>query len=72
MSIKKLWIEEGCISCNQCEDTCPEIFAVEIGGESTVAGDWRTRLTATPALEDSAKQAARDCPVEVIQIEAHE
>ncbi len=69
MSIEKLWIEDGCIACNQCEDTCPEIFFVEIGGSSTVAKDWSVRLAENPGLVQSARQAAGDCPVEVIQIE---
>ncbi len=68
-SIKKLWIEDGCISCNQCEDTCPEIFFVEIGGSSTVARNWQSQIATNPALRESAERAARDCPVEVIQVE---
>ena len=34
MAIKKVWIEEGCIVCNACETTAPEVF---IGWDMTVS-----------------------------------
>src|SRR5690606_35209080 len=27
-SIRKVWIEEGCISCSLCQDICPDVFEV--------------------------------------------
>ena len=33
MAIKRVWIEEGCISCGMSEDNCPEVFKVkDVGG----------------------------------------
>ena len=28
MAIKRVWIEEGCIACGNCESVAPEIFKV--------------------------------------------
>lgn len=69
MPVNKIWIQEGCISCNQCEDTCPEVFEVPIGDTSRVRSGWHELLRTRPELERSARLAAEGCPVEVIQIE---
>jgi ferredoxin len=65
MPIKKVWIEEGCISCNLCEDLCPEVFEVPAGETSIVK-------PCTPAqyeeLDAKIKEAAESCPVEVIKL----
>ena len=29
MSIKKVWIEDGCTSCALCEDICPNVFEMQ-------------------------------------------
>ena len=62
MAIKKVWIEEGCIACGLCEEICPEVFKVE--DEATVidGADYN-------ASEEKIKEAAEDCPVEVIKYE---
>lgn len=62
MTIKKVWIEEGCISCGLCADTCPDVFempdvAVVIEGADLEAN------------ESCIKEAAEGCPVEVIKYE---
>ena len=56
-------IADGCISCGQCEATCPEVFKVE--GKSKVL---------KPELDDigCAKDAAEGCPVNVIHITDNE
>ena len=28
MAIKRVWIEEDCITCGTCEGICPEVFTV--------------------------------------------
>lgn len=66
MTIKKIWIDEGCISCNLCEDLCPDVFAVPAGGTSTVKDGWKQRV---PSHEDQIREAAESCPVEVIKVE---
>ena len=32
MTITRVWIEEGCISCGNSEDNCPEVFKVKDEG----------------------------------------
>ena len=59
----KVTIEETCSACGLCVDTCPEVF--EMGEEIA-----QVIVDVVPAeLEDSARQAAEDCPVEAIIIE---
>ena len=60
MAITKVWIEDGCTSCGLCEDTCPEVFYIDDLAEvkeGVNAADY----------EDEIKEAAEECPVEVIQ-----
>lgn len=64
--IKKIWIEEGCISCKLCQDIAPDVFQVE-DDEDCVVRPEAAKFFA-PQSED-IDQAAEDCPVEVIQVE---
>jgi ferredoxin len=64
MSIQGVSINEDCTGCELCIDTCPEVF--EMGDEFA-----QVRAGADlDANEDSIREAADDCPVEAIQIEA--
>ena len=82
MAITKVWIEEGCIVCNACETTCPEVFNVTedsclIRAEVRSDGTQDTNLQARSPLaggtgaelEDQIIEAAEGCPVEVIKYE---
>ena len=62
MAVKKVWIEDGCISCGLCEDICPEVFKIV---------DLATVLEGVnySEYEDGIKDAAEGCPVEVIKFE---
>jgi len=60
MTIKKVWIDEGCIACGLCEEICPEVFELkELATviESVNYADY----------EEPIKEAAESCPVEVIK-----
>lgn len=60
-----VWIDrEGCISCGQCEETCPQVFALMEDGLADVKQQPDTDL------EDLAQVAADNCPVSVIHTEA--
>ena len=63
MAITKVWIEEDCTACELCVETCPDVF--EMGNEvaQVIAG---ADLTAN---EDCIREAAEDCPAEVIKFE---
>ncbi len=62
MVLAKVWIEEGCVSCGLCADTCPDVF--EMADDAAKVKDG-----ADLGNEDSIKQAANDCPVTVIKFE---
>lgn len=62
MSIKKVWIEPGCIACENCQSVCPEVFVVD--DVSHVIENVNYNL-----YEDGIKIAAEQCPVEVIKYE---
>lgn len=69
MTVRRVWIEEGCISCNLCEDLCPEVFEVPVGGESRPTARHEQRL-GDPAVDARVREAAESCPVEVIGVES--
>ncbi len=59
----KVRIEDSCTACGLCVDTCPEVF--EMGDEiAEVIVD-----NVPPELEETAQQAADECPVEAIVVE---
>lgn len=68
MAIKRVWIIEGCISCNLCEDVCAEVFEVPAGGESVLRKGWEKQLPLAE-VQPKVREAADSCPVEVIKIE---
>ena len=82
MAITKVWIDEGCIVCNACETTCPEVFKVTeescfiLGEVRTDGADDENREAKSSLkdefadeLEDQIEEAAEGCPVEVIKYE---
>ena len=53
---------DACTGCALCEETCPDVF---------VMGDDVAKVKADPVpadAEESAKQAAEDCPAEAIKV----
>lgn len=80
--ITAVWIEEGCIVCNACETTCPEVFLVteetchiraEVRTDTTEDENRAARAPLTgdigSDLYDAIEEAAEGCPVEVILFE---
>jgi len=63
MAVKKVWIEEGCTACELCADICPEVF--ELPDDIAVVKDG----VDFSGYEDKIREAAENCPVEVIQFE---
>ncbi len=59
-SVSKVWIESGCIICNQCDAIFPEVFDVQESG----------CIVKADAPMDNGKliqEAAEACPVEIIK-----
>lgn len=63
MGLSRVWIEDGCILCNVCVEISPESFVLE-GEHCYVRPD-----ADLDDHEEAIRQAAIDCPVEVIRIE---
>ena len=63
MAVKKVWIEEGCTVCGVCSDLAPEVFAQGDDSSTVIAG---ANLAAN---SDAIKDAASNCPVEIIKFE---
>ncbi|MGN0467394.1 MAG: ferredoxin [Acutalibacteraceae bacterium] len=59
----KFFIEEGCIGCGLCHETCPEVFALNDDGLAEVIAE------ADAENESSAIEAKENCPVSVIEFE---
>ena len=56
-------IEDSCTACGLCVETCPDVFQM---------GEEFAEVIADPVPaenEDSAQEAADDCPVEAIIVE---
>ncbi len=62
MAITKVWVEEGCTSCGLCEGTAPEVFEIDDVSEVIKGATFSE-------YEDEIREAAEDCPVEVIKFE---
>lgn len=65
---------DGCISCGQCWETCPDFFAENVeDGWSQVAAKFRiagklNEGVVFEELEECVKKAADDCPAQVIHV----
>ena len=66
MSITRVWIEEGCISCGMSEVECPEVFKVGENGATVLEN------VNYSGLEEKIKEAADGCPVQVIRYNGDE
>jgi ferredoxin len=69
MTIRKVWIVEGCISCNLCQDLVPEVFEVPPGSTSRTRKGHDKLLNGDAQLEERIQEAVDSCPVEVIHVE---
>ena len=79
--VAKVWIDEDCITCDACQDICPEVFEVTDDSSMILAAvrtdglfdrnEGGSPLTGTLGAElgDIILEAAEACPVEVIKFE---
>lgn len=69
MSIRRVWVAEGCISCNLCQDLVPEVFEVPAGSTSRPRRGHEKFLKGDLEMEERLQEAVDSCPVEVIHAE---
>ena len=62
MTIKKVWIEKGCVSTGRCAMICPDVF--ELQDQAVVKEDADFDVN-----RSGIEEAADSCPVEVIKYE---
>ncbi|MDP7000588.1 MAG: ferredoxin, partial [Candidatus Poseidoniaceae archaeon] len=73
--IAMVWVEEGCITCDACEEVAPEVFNVQddtsfIRAEARLDGGFDTNETTKSTLKgnigtelfDDIVDAAESCP----------
>ena len=60
MAIEKVWIIEGCISCGLCSELAPEVFRMEDVAVVNEGVNYNK-------FEAEIKEAAENCPTEVIK-----
>ena len=80
MPIFSVYIDEGCITCDACEDVAPDVFEVTDdscfikpaarldGGFDRNAGQSGLKPEIASSLSDDILDAADACPVEVIMV----
>jgi ferredoxin len=51
--------QNECIACGLCVSLCPDVFAINDAGIAEVISDMNL---------DCARQAAKNCPVEAIEL----
>ena len=56
-------IEPGCIGCGLCASTCPAVLEMDADGLAKVA------VQPVPAVEQATREAAENCPAQVIHAE---
>ena len=66
-SVTKVWIEPGCIVCNACESSCPDVFFVDV--ESSTIRSEALNVEFLGARTAAIREAAAECPAEVIKFE---
>ena len=77
--IATVWIEEGCITCDACQEACPEVFSVQDDSCFIIAdvrsdGKFDQNESQSPIkmefgteLHGDIIDAAEGCPVDVIK-----
>jgi len=65
--VTKVWIEEGCIVCDACQTTAPDVF--EVTEDSCLIRPDAMDAGFTKPRTDSINDAAEECPVDVIKFD---
>ncbi len=65
--VTKVWIEPGCIVCDACETASPDVF--EVLDDTCIIRPAALTAEFTRPRTESIKDAAAECPVDVIKYE---
>ena len=65
MEIIRVWIEEGCVTCGNSEEVCPEVFEIDVEAGTAIVHESDD----FSAYADKIRLAAASCPVNVIKFE---
>ncbi len=65
--VTKVWIEEGCIVCDACETTSPDVF--EVQEETCIVRPEALNAEFTKPRSEEIADAAEECPTDVIKFE---
>ncbi len=63
--VTKVWIEPGCIVCDACETTAPDVF--EVLDDTCIIRPAALTADFTRPRTENIKDAAAECPVDVIK-----
>lgn len=81
-TVTRVWVEDGCICCQACVGTLPEVFSfpderaaivaeVRVDAVTSYNDQERARLNAVGLeYQDEIREAAAGCPVDVIKFDA--
>ena len=67
--VTKVWIDPGCIVCDACETTCPDVFEVLHDDDTCVIRPEALEAEFNKPRTDTIVEAAEECPVDVIKFE---
>ncbi len=65
--VTKVWIEEGCIVCDACENTAPTVF--EVLEDTCIIRPAALDAEFTKPITQDIIDAAEECPVDVIKFD---
>ena len=67
--VTKVWIAPGCIVCDACETTAPDVFQVLHDSGTCIIRPDALDMEFTKPRTDAIVQASAECPVDVIKFE---
>jgi cytochrome b6-f complex iron-sulfur subunit len=70
--VTKVWIAPGCIVCDACETTCPDVFDVRHDEDTCLIRPEALDAEFCKPRTADIIQAAEECPVDVIKFETIE
>ena len=67
--VTKVWIAPGCIVCDACETTAPDVFEVQHENNTCIIRPAALEAEFTKPRSEAIIQSAEECPVDVIKFE---